>query len=1533
VPVPAAPQLALHSPGALSDQLLGAAGEVRIGGLQADARWEYSLDGGRTWLAGAGGALTPAALGPDGSKSLLVVQINEQGGRSPAGSLQFDMDTIAPAGPGLTLLQDSGASLEDGWTNDGTVRLDGLEVGARWQYSVDGGASWWNGVGSTLTSAQLGVDGVKDLLVRQMDPAGNEGLATRLRIVLDTQAADVRPTLVNDTGLSTTDGLTRDGTVRIDGLEPGLAWEYRIDEGPWVTGQGDTIAAAEFGTGQGERRVEVRHVDGAGNRGSAVLEFTLDTAVTAPTARLAVDSGVAGDGRTHDPTVLVEGLEAGALWDFQINGGEWRRGSGDRIDKSMFDGESEGWQTVLIRQVDAAGNPSDTALGFLLRRQADAPIVALVDDTGVAGDAVTRDGALRIGGIEPGGRWEYRLHDGDWKTGSGDRIPGSEFADVPDGAQRVAVRYTDAVGNQATSVLEFLLDRVATLPTLMLADDTGVAGDLLTGEGTLVVGGIEPGGSWTWRVDGGEWQVGSGDRIASPALDAEGAHQVEVRHTDVAGNIARSELTYLVDRTVAAPTVALVNDTGTAGDRITNDAAVAVSGIETGARWEYRLGNGAWQTGSGDRIAATEFGVEGRHTVEVRQTDVAGNQASTSLTFDLDRTVAAPTLALINDTGTAEDRITNDAAIAVSGIEAGAKWEYRLGNGAWKTGSGDRIAATEFGAEGRHTVEVRQTDAAGNQASASLTFDLDRTVAAPTVALVNDTGTAGDRITNDAAIAVSGIEAGAKWEYRLGSGAWKTGSGNRIAATEFGAEGRYVVEVRQTDVAGNQASTSLTFDLDRAMAAPTVALVNDTGTAGDRITNDAAIAVSGIEAGAKWEYRLGGGAWKTGSGNRIAATEFGAEGRHTVEVRQTDAAGNQASASLTFDLDRTVAAPTVALVNDTGTAGDRITNDAVIAVSGIEAGAKWEYRLGNGAWRTGSGNRIAATEFGAEGRYTVEVRQTDAAANQASSSLTFDLDRTVAAPTVALVNDTGVPGDGISRESTLQVGGIEGGASWVYRIDGGSWQQGASNGRISDAALNVEGTHQVEVRQTDAAGNSASATRAITTDRSVAAPGVALANDTGASDSDRITREARVSVSGLESGASWEYSRDGVSWSAGTGDTIAASMFAGDGAKRVLVRQTDAAGNVSAATELRFQLDTTVADPSATLGSRAREHYPLAGGIDFHAGQVVNGQTWLQLGLEDGATWLYSLNGGQDYLSGQGGRLNLDVLKQEGAQTIRVRQQDVAGNWSGDRVVDVVVDNTAPVVTAKYSWALQPGPGTPGRVQGFDFQASEEVQILFVPVGAANNGTADSHLAGFDGKGPLVAGDGTPFLGVWREQPGNTLYEVIAVDKAGNASFVSMEGDGNNAKHVVHTVFIDAGGQFTNNNVVDAAIDSFNGRSIAEATLASDHLFGSAAADTFLWSHRPMNPNSQADWVHDYDKRQGDVLEISWLPRTDLTDANIAKYLRKEVLADGTLSLWCDVDGKGETFPGNYDQRILVSALSGTELQIRSASDGASFVI
>ncbi|MFC4255588.1 Ig-like domain-containing protein, partial [Croceibacterium xixiisoli] len=97
----------------------------------------------------------------------------------------------------------------------------------------------------------------------------------------------------------------------------------------------------------------------------------------------------------------------------------------------------------------------------------------------------------------------------------------------------------------------------------------------------------------------------------------------------------------------------------------------------------------------------------------------------------------------------------------------------------------------------------------------------------------------------------------------------------------------------------------------------------------------------------------------------------------------------------------------------------------------------------------------------------------------------------------------------------------------------------------------------------------------ITVDASVATPVAALTDDTGILDDDGITSNGQIDVTGLEDGATWEFTTDGgQNWQTGTGGsfTLAEGTYA-----NVQVRQTDAAGNTATTTLGSITVDASVA--------------------------------------------------------------------------------------------------------------------------------------------------------------------------------------------------------------------------------------------------------------------------------------------------------------------------------------------------------------------
>src|SRR5207245_332508 len=135
--------------------------------------------------------------------------------------------------------------------------------------------------------------------------------------------------------------------------------------------------------------------------------------------------------------------------------------------------------------------------------------------------------------------------------------------------------------------------------------------------------------------------------------------------------------------------------------------------------------------------------------------------------------------------------------------------------------------------------------------------------------------------------------------------------------------------------------------------------------------------------------------------------------------------------------------------------------------------------------------------------------------------LTFTLDNTIATPTVALTTDTGSSNsDLITQNASLTFSAAAADVTRSYTVDGGA----ASN---TYTAPTTDGSHTVVVNDIDTAGNSASSSITFTLDNTIATPTVALASDTGNSNSDLITQNASLTFSAAAADVTRSYTVDG----------------------------------------------------------------------------------------------------------------------------------------------------------------------------------------------------------------------------------------------------------------------------------------------------------------------------------------------------------------------------------------------------------------------
>ncbi|ECD0375223.1 hypothetical protein EUR61_23750, partial [Salmonella enterica subsp. enterica serovar Newport] len=323
-----------------------------------------------------------------------------------------------------------------------------------------------------------------------------------------------------------------------------------------------------------------------------------------------------------------------------------------------------------------------------------------------------------------------------------------------------------------------------------------------------------------------------------------------------------------------------------------------------------------------------------------------------------------------------------------------------------------------------------------------LDFIIDTLLSEPTIVLDNtdDSGTKGDNLTNvnKPTFLLGNIDADARYvtvEVQHGGTkevltATKDATGNwSVTPTGTWADGDYTLTVRVEDDAGNvKYSASLTVTVDTQITIDVIELVNDSGTRGDNLTNDAnphfRITVPGdvnevslsIDGGVTWVKAMQSatpGVWNYTWPKTVA------DGDYTLTVKATDNAGNTVTRTLDFTIDTTLSTPVIVLdsADDSGVHGDNMTNhtqptfalqhiddDAVRVTVSVEHGGvttTFDATKGTGGWS------FTPTGAWADGDYTLSVSVEDKAGNTShSASLTVTVDTQIAINNIELVNDS-----------------------------------------------------------------------------------------------------------------------------------------------------------------------------------------------------------------------------------------------------------------------------------------------------------------------------------------------------------------------------------------------------------------------------------------------------------------------------------------------------------------------------------------------
>ncbi|MGD0610304.1 MAG: Ig-like domain-containing protein [Anaerolineales bacterium] len=303
------------------------------------------------------------------------------------------------------------------------------------------------------------------------------------------------------------------------------------------------------------------------------------------------------------------------------------------------------------------------------------------------------------------------------------------------------------------------------------------------------------------RLDGGGWQPGT-----SLQVTADGAHTVDFRADDVAGNSAVQSASVKLDSQPPMLTLSIPPADGAHGWFKTSPVVANASATDATSG----LAGSPSINGGGPSFTTS---ADGTYTLTAKASDNAGNTATATGTIQLDTT--APTLGYSFSIPAPDGQngwyvhpvsVSPDCSDSGSGLSSEV---VSLDGDHWSS-------SVDISTDGTYTVYGRTSDVAGNTASSTTTVRLDTTP--PQSAFVSPaegstvhahgvlemTGATTDATSGPASAEIT-LDNGKTWQpLSLGTdGSWSL-SWNTFKVPN----GTYLVQVRATDKAGNQEHTA-----------------------------------------------------------------------------------------------------------------------------------------------------------------------------------------------------------------------------------------------------------------------------------------------------------------------------------------------------------------------------------------------------------------------------------------------------------------------------------------------------------------------------------------------------------------------------------------------------------------------------------------------------------------------------------------------------------------------------------------------------
>src|SRR5690349_14345602 len=1316
--------------------------------------YEVSTDGGTTWNPTTASQSSLA----DGDYRFHAVVTDPAGNSSTSNMIEVKVDNTAPVAGTLSFtdLQDTGSTDTTPITKDGTFSLslsgdsDANGVTVAYEVSTDGGTTW----NPTTASQSSLADGDYRFHAVVTDPAGNSSTSNMIEVKVD-NTAPVAGTLsftdLQDTGSTDTTPITKDGTFSLslsgdsDANGVTVAYEVSTDGGTtWNPTTESQSSLADYnhplhdalpisaGNSSTSNMIEVK-VDNtapvAGTLSFTDLQDTGSTDTTPITKDGTFSLSLSGDSDANGVTVAYEvSTDGGTTWNPTT-----------ASQTSLADGDYRFHAVVT----DPAGN-SSTSNMIEVKVDNTAPVAGTLSftdlqDTGSTDTTpITKDGtfSLSLSGDSDanGGTVAYEVSTDGGTTWNPTTASQTSLAD---GDYLFHAVVTDPAGNSSTSnMIEVKVDNTAPVAgTLSFSDlqDTGSTDTTpITKDGTFSLslsGDSDANGvtvAYEVSTDGGTtWNP----TTASQTSLADGDYRFHAVVTDPAGNSSTSNMIEVkVDNTApVAGTLSFTDlqDTGSTDTTpITKDGTFSLSlsgdSDANGVTVAYEVSTDGGTTWNPTTASQTSL-ADGDYRFHAVVTDPAGNSSTSNMIeVKVDNTApVAGTLSFtdLQDTGSTDTTpITKDGTFSLSlsgdSDANGVTVAYEVSTDGGTTWNPTTASQTSL-ADGDYRFHAVVTDPAGNSSTSNMIeVKVDNTApVAGTLSFTDlqDTGSTDTTpITKDGTFSLSlsgdSDANGVTVAYEVSTDGGTTWNPTTASQTSL-ADGDYRFHAVVTDPAGNS-STSNMIEVKVDNTAPVAGTLSftdlqDTGSTDTTpITKDGTFSLSlsgdSDANGVTVAYEVstdGGTTWNPTTASQTSL----ADGDYRFHAVVTDPAGNSSTSNMIeVKVDNTApVAGTLSFTDlqDTGSTDTTpITKDGTFSLSlsgdSDANGVTVAYEVSTDGGTTWNPTTASQTSL-ADGDYRFHAVVTDPAGNSSTSNMIeVKVDNT--APVAGTLSFTDLQDTGstdttpvalpISFSLSLSGDSDANGVTVAYEVstDGGTtW-----NPTTASQSSLADGDYRFHAVVTDPAGNSSTSNMIEVKVDNTAPVEIARSSsklkETGSTDTTPITKDGTFSLSlSGDSDANgvtvaYEVSTDGgTTWN----PTTASQTSLADGDYRFHAVVTDPAGNSSTSNMIEVKVDNTA---------------PVAGTLSFSDLQETGstdttpitkyGQSSLGVcGDSDanGVTHAFPARRSADLTWNPTTASQTSLA--DGDYRFHAVVTDPAGNSSTSNMIEVKVDNTAPV--------------------------------------------------------------------------------------------------------------------------------------------------------------------------------------------------------------------------------------------------------------